>query len=212
MKASFFTFFVILVTNFFCLAQQQFVEGIITYTLSIESPTNTTKGTFIITIKGAQIVKELQLGKDFKNVLIFNMNKNTAYSLRKIEGKKYAIQLNAQELRKRQQACEKIVVEPLNSESKIIAGYKAESANVICGSRRSVIYYSKDWTTDNDFLFEQFPAFQYMPLAYSIKNEDGSILHFEMKLIEARPIDNSTFQVPTDYKIISSNEYQQLIH
>lgn len=210
MKVSFFTFIVIVATNLSCLAQQQFTEGVITYTVTIESPIGKTNGIFTITTKGTQIVKELQIGKDFKNVLIFNMDKNTAYSLRKVEGKKYAIQLNAQDLKKRQQTCEKIILEPLTAATKNIAGYETESANISCGTQRSVVYYSKDWKIDNEYLFEQFPSFQYVPFSYSFKNEDGSILHFEMKSIEAKPIDNSSFRVPIDYKIISSVEYQQL--
>jgi hypothetical protein len=217
MKAFLLTLFATLTFCWQSNAQQQFVEGVIVYSLRLEPAANATNqntvnGTFTITIKATKFVKDLQLGKDFRSVLMFNMDNNTAYSLRKIEGRKYAIQLNALSLKNKQQACDQVAVAPINTNAKTIAGFSAASANISCGNQQSLVYYTRDWKSNNDFLFEQFPAFQYIPLAYDIKNEDGSVLHFELKSLDAKPIDNGIFNVPIDYKIISSEEYQQLTH
>jgi hypothetical protein len=200
------------------LAQQQFTEGTILYHIRIDqAPGNTTtpgqlmEGDFQITLKGRQLIKELRLSSGFSNLLIFNMTDNTAYSLRRVQNRKYAIQLDAADLNRKQRACEKMVIQDLPADHKMIGGYKALRSNISCGKTDPIqLYYTKDWELAENNLFQYFPDFRYLPLAYDIKSEDGSVLHFELQRIESKPVDNGAFRIPSDYKVISNAEYQQM--
>lgn len=75
-----------------------------------------------------------------------------------------------------------------------------------------IVYYTKEWNIHNQQLFENFPSFAYLPLSFELKNEDGSVLHLELLKIEERPMDNSLFEIPKDYKIISDKEYRAWQH
>jgi hypothetical protein len=194
-------------------APQQFTEGSISYAVRIEQPGQPAKpvtGVFNLILKDKQYIKELQLSSGFRNVIIFNTAENKAFSLRQVQEKKYAIQLDAEELKKKQ-SCEPYTAEELSSDGRTIAGFSSQRRKVLCGKADPIIlYYTRQWTMPAPDLFQYFPGFSYLPLSYDIRNEDGSLLHFELQKIEARPIDNGAFRIPADYKLISNEEYRQI--
>lgn len=200
--------------------QQNFTEGMISYAVRIEPAPGTDPkaeqvitGEFTITVKGNQYIRELQLSSGFRNRIIFNTDNNTAYSLRQVQNKKFAIQLNAAELLKKQQTCEQSRITAINCSEpgRVVAGYKVNCMQVACKDKMPMtLYYTKEWQLTSAYLFPDFPSFYNLPLAYDINNEDGSILHFELTKIEARPVDNGTFRVPADHRIISTEEYRQM--
>lgn len=197
-------------------AQHNFVEGELVYSISIESAnatqTNST-GTLTLLLKGHSVVKILELNKGFKNTLIYNGFKKSTHSLRSIGDKKVALLLESEQIKKKLEKCSSIRVEDLKDESRAVLNFKTEQAIIHCNNASPVqVYYTKTWQINNPYLFDDFPSFQYLPLLFDIKKEDGSTVHFELKKIEAKPMDNSIFEIPKDYKVISSDEYNSWQH
>lgn len=195
-------------------AQKNFIEGSITYSVRIEStsPKQTKQmatGSLNLFLKGNVVVKELELSSGFRNTMIFNGNEKAAYALRTIGGEHYALQLDQAQQKKKQEKCAQLTTEDMPGDLKSIANFKAEKTSIKCNNMPPlVVYFTKDWRISNQDLFEDFPSFSYLPLAYDIKNEDGSIFHFELQKIEAKPMDNSSFKIPEEYKIIGYEEFK----
>lgn len=212
-----------LIASFLCIcswnssAQNSFIEGEIIYTVRIEAVNpklekQISTGELRIKLKGNSVIKELSLSSGFKNTMLFEKGKD-AYSIRKIAGEKFALQLDAEQIKKKQQKCVNFTTEEYTNDIKSIANFKTERAKLLCNDAPPMlIYYTKEWIINNEFLFENFPFFQFLPLAYDIKNDDGSLFHFELQKIEASPQDNSVFKIPDGYKIISYEEYKSWQH
>ncbi len=198
-------------------AQTSFIEGEIVYNVKIEAVNpklekQISTGELKIKVKGNAVLKELSLSSGFNNTLLFEKGKD-AYSLRKIGGEQFALQLDAEQLKKKQLKCVNFTTEEYTNDIKSIANFKTEKAKLVCNDAPPLlIYYTKEWTINNEFLFENFPFFQFLPLAYDIKNDDGSQFHFELQKIEATPQDNGAFKIPEGYKIISYEEYKSWQH
>jgi hypothetical protein len=194
------------------------VEGVISYSVSIvninsDQSKQTINGTLNIFLKGNTVKKDLLLGKGFNNTMMLNGDTKPTYSLRQIGNEKYAIEIDTTQLHKQQLKCPHLNLEPLISDIKTIANFRAEKVIVSCNNTQPIIiYYTKEWTINNKQLFEKFPSFTYLPLSFDINNEDGSVLHFELTKIEPKPLDSRLFTVPSDFKIISQEEYQSWQH
>ena len=198
-------------------AQQAFVEGTLVYSVKLEpSPTDAGNagvhnGMYIITIKGKQLRKEFKLDNDFDNAIILNGDANTAYSLKVTQGKKYAIQLDAGELLGRTKNYENFRIEDGGGAS-TIAGLPAQKGKITYKDGSSAdILYSKEWKPADDYLFEHFPSINGLPLDFTYKVENGSLIHFHAEKVEPGIVESSIFRLPKDYKIISTSEYSQLI-
>lgn len=209
----------LLCMNSLCsLAQNNFIEGKIVYSVKIESvdPKQNKQfatGTLNLFLKGNVVLKELSLSSGFKNKMIFNASEKKAYSLRQIGEEKYALQLDAEQLKKKLEKCAQLNIQDYESDIKSIANFKTEKAKLTCNNNAPiVVYYTKEWLIANESLFEDFPTFNYLPLAYDIKNEDGSIFHFELQKIETAPMDNAAFKIPDGYKVITYEEYKSWRH
>lgn len=201
--------FLVFSARAFC--QNQLTEGEIVYEVRItsakESSINT--GTLTILIKAANVTKELSLQSGFKNTIIFNQQEKAVYSLRKVDNVPYAIQLDPEQLKKKQEKCAQPERQELESDRKAILNFTAEKVKLNCRQTSPIfVYYTKTWIIDNPHLFPDLPSFNYLPLAYEVKNEDGSTLSFELKKVEAKPIDNRAFSVPQEYKKVSQQEYK----
>jgi len=197
-------------------AQKSFTEGTLSYALTISPGTaNTTDapidGQLQITIKEDKLSKELRIGSGMKNLFVVRTQENLAFSLLHTNNKKYAIEFNAAELKKRRQHCDKVKIEQQQEESRTIAGFKVSKATVRCGQDALTVYYTREWKISNDFIFEELPGFEYLPLSFDITDPaSGRLLHYELKTCTPEPIDESTFRIPRDHKIITEKEYQQL--
>lgn len=196
-------------------AQKPFVEGSIVYNVTITSAdengkSKEYKGDYIITIKGKQIRKELKMKNGYDDILIFNFDNNTAYSLKTLGDKKYAIQLSMEDFANKAKKYEGFSLQKDEHEKKI-AGYSAHKADVnYRDGNTSVIFLTDEWQPDNKLTFERFPDCKFLPLAFDYTNENGSKLHFQAEHVDATPVENSDFRIPADFKLISYNEYQQL--
>lgn len=215
---SFFSILLLCCGAFNSFAQNNFIEGELTYQVRIESTDaeaakiNST-GTFTLLLKGNSVAKTLVLNNGYKNIFIYNNSKKATYSLRNIGDKKLALLLEPDIIAKKQQRCNSLKIEELPADNRTVLNFRTERAKLLCNNAMPVtVYYTKDWHINSPYLFDEFPSFQHLPLLFDIKNEDGSTLHFELKGIEAKPMDNSTFEVPNEYKIITSEEYNSWQH
>jgi|GEM_PF-619450 len=204
---------------FFCIplvkAQKPFVEGHITYEVSMKVPDENGKlktysGSYILTIKGKQLRKELRMKNGYDDILIFNFENNTVYSLKSSTDKKYAIQLSMEEFAAKAEKYSDYTVRKDNKE-KMIAGTSAYKAEISYKDGTTiVVLLTKEWQPDNKLTFERFPDCKFLPLVFDYKNEDGTELHFQVEHVMANPVENADFRIPPDYKLINYNEYQQL--
>ena len=198
-------------------AQKVFVEGTIVYSIQMQalatdgnSDIGVHKGYYTITIKGKQVKKEFKLDNDFDNTILLNGDANTAYSLKVSGDKKFAIQLDADELANRSSAYVGFRMEDLKGDA-IVAGMQAQKAKVSYKDGSSVdILYTKEWKPADNYLLEHFPSANYLPLDFTYKTENGVQIHFHAEKVEPGVVENAAFRVPKDYKVITKSEYAQL--
>jgi hypothetical protein len=191
--------------------QKPFTEGVIVYNVKLESPDHQVyNGTYTYTIKGAELRKELHLTNGFEDIVLINGGANTSYSLHTINGTKYAIQLNMDDISRRQEKFKGFVTAGEESGNNI-GGVKAFKTKVKYrdGSGGDV-YYSKDWFATLPATFERFPEARFIPLSYSYKDDKGITTYFDAAKVDARPVESATFRIPAGYKMISYQEYQQM--
>jgi hypothetical protein len=193
-------------------AQKPFTEGTIVYNVQLESAEHKElKGVYTFMIKGGEIKKELKLNNGYEDIVLINTNTSTAHSLQSKYGKKYAIELKMADLTKLQ---DRFIGFTLNNEqpdNKKIAGQPATKGVVTYKDGSKVdILFSKELYPVQAITYERFPGTKFLPLSFSYKDEHGMILHFEAEKIEPGPVDNATFRIPGDYKMISYKEYKEL--
>lgn len=196
-------------------AQETFVEGIVSYSVSVGPLAGGTgfsehAGNYIITIKGKNRRKELAMNSGYRNVLIENGNTGMIYSLQTVGGQKFAIQLKASDLLEKQKPYNDFR-QTEEDGTMTIAGEISHKATVAYkDGSGSVLYYTRKWLAPDSILFDRFPGIKFIPLSFEYRNEEGITMHFAAEKIAAQPIESAQFRVPPDYKIISNAEYKSM--
>lgn len=199
-------------TNYTAFAQKQFEEGVLTYDVSIDPAGDGEgiaqyKGTYTITVKGKQIRKELLMDNGYQNTMLFT--KNGGYILRNLGKKKLAIQMDEKRIDKRRDEHTDFILRE-DKGTKTIGGIVGEKHTVIYkdGSKLE-IYCSPEWIPGED-VFDKFPGIKMLPLSYMHKNDDGTTMSFRLRKLEVKLLENNSFSIPEDYKIMTHAEYEQL--
>ena len=204
-----------ILNSFYVKGQKQLVEGVIIYNVTIKSSgpaVNTAEynGTYTITVKGKQMRKEMKMSNGYDDVVVYDNNTNTVFSLKIVSGKKYAIQLDNDDYMNKIKKFEGYTLNEENEETKKIAGFNAHKATVKYSDGTSTdIYYTPEWTPANKWMIEHFPQIKYLPLSFAY-NENEMVMHFKADKIEIIPVESSLFRIPADYKVISYYEYRQM--
>ena len=194
-------------------AQKDFVEGVVTYTISSKaSPNEPSKatGSFTLSFKDGMIRKDIKMSSGYNNSIIIHNRNSTVYSLKTLADVRYAVQMDYPEYMQRQKKFQgfSLAAQDVNES---YVGYPATKATITYkDGSTALIFYSKDLQLVDAGLFERFPGIQYLPLVLDFTRDDGSALHLEVQKVEIRPVETSLFTIPTDYKIISSAELKQL--
>lgn len=199
--------------GYFAIGQQPFTEGTIKYNVVfVTKEKETFTGTYIFTVKNGQIKKDLHLSNGFEDVILINTNNNTVYSLRSKNGKKYAIQLSADEMNSRQSQYRDFNLKEQKNSDKVIAGMKAQKGELIYKSGTRVpIYYSKDCYMDKAITYERFPDARFLPLEYTYHDEvKGFTMQMIAESVSQSPVENAVFRIPAECKMISNEEYKLL--
>jgi hypothetical protein len=193
-------------------AQKPFAEGTIVYKVRIRSADNKEfTGTYTFIIKGGEIKKELKLDNGYQDVVLLNCTTGKAYSLQDRNGKKYAIQLNIDDLAKKQEKFNGYTVRNEEPNNAHFAGYAAYKGNISYhDGTASDVTYIKEWRPTQAITFERFPDAKFLPVLFSYEDENKMVMDFEIEKIAPAPVENATFRIPPDYKMISYSEYKQL--
>jgi hypothetical protein len=193
-------------------AQKHFMEGNIVYKVTIDPGNNLEgitqyTGTYTIALKGTHIRKELKMNNGFSNIML---NTGTAmYALRNVGSKNIAIEVDKQQHEEKNKKYKDYKIDK-RDEHKTIINLPAEKVVINYTDGNSTdVYLTKDWEID-DFIFDRFPAIKMLPLIFDYKNDDGTIMHFTIQKIEQKNIENTVFAIPSDYKIMTSEEYKKL--
>ncbi len=198
-------------------AQKQFVEGEIVYKVNISTNSLNVKptvlhGTMKLYLKGNAVLKQLQLEGGYTRTQLFKLQ-GASYTFINLGDKNFALQNDHLEFEKTLKQCSHYVLQNESPELKSIAQFKTFKAQLDCNHLNPfTIYYTKEWRINNPYLFETFSSFQYLPLEYTLQNADGSIIHATLERILSMPLDNSLFEIPKEYKIISREEYNAWHH
>lgn len=193
-------------------ARQPFTEGFVNYAVKLVSADGKAyEGSFSITVKNGKIRKELQLNNGFTNVMLINCVNNTAHSLKTINGKHYAIQHRIADIQNKQDRFVGFILEETPEKTKIIAGILAKQGYVTYkDSTREQIYYTTDWHPEQGITYDKFPNAQFLPLSYAFYDEAGSVMHLVAQRVSNAPVEEALFRIPSDYKMISNEEFKQL--
>lgn len=208
------TFFVplFLLASVYADAQKPFTEGVIVYNVTLQSTDNKTyTGIYTFTIKGNEIKKELRLNNGYQDVVLLDCGANTVYSLQSKYGRKYAIQLNMDDIIKEQAQFTGFTLNNEEVNSKNFGNIPACKGTIKYKNGSSAeIYYTREWSPVQGITYDRFPSPKFLPLYFSYKDEHGLVMLFEINTIEATPVENAVFRIPHDYKMISYKEYKEL--
>jgi len=93
-----------------------------------------------------------------------------------------------------------------------IAGIAAQGATITYpDSTKANLYYTPDWYPTQSIIFEHLPGTKVLPLEFTYNSRKGK-MHFQAESVVAKPVENSVFHIPGDFKIISYDEYLQLLN
>jgi len=193
-------------------AQKIFSEGEIVYNINIErsSEANNVRSVnavYTILKKGNLLRKELKMNNGFEMVLL--TNGSGSYSLKKLNDKFFAIKMDEEDLKKKRNPFEGFDLQTLKGNRKISGIDGREGIVTYKDGSSAEIVYAADWEIDG-FIFERFPGIKQLPILFDYKNEDGSVTHFKVVKIIARPVETSSFEIPANYKLLSPREYAQM--
>ncbi len=194
--------------------QRTFDEGVIVYHLTLSSKDLSDKksyeGTYTLTLKGKMIRKELHVSNGYNDVVIMDGNKNSMYSLQIVGDKKYAIQHNMEEHLAKQKKYEGFTIKYL-ADKKTYGAYTAQKAQVRYANGETFsLYGTKALQPGYDRIYDRLPGADFIPMEFDISNEHNIVMHFTIETIELKPVENSYFRIPADYKMISYAEYKEL--
>ena len=194
------------------IAQKPFTEGTIVYKVKLKSADqNEFTGVYTFIIKGGEIRKELKLNNGYQDVVLLNCVTSKVYSLQNRNNKKYAIQLSMDDLQKKQQKFTGYTIKNEAANSRTIAGFAAYKGNInYSDGSNADVYYSKDWYPTQSITYERFPDCKFLPVYFSYRDDNNTVMDFELDRMEAGPIESALFRIPADYQMISYGEYKQL--
>jgi hypothetical protein len=163
-------------------AQKIFSEGQIKYDVYINGSTKP-EGVFVISVKGGMIKREISMNNGYHNITLYNHQTGMTHSLSLKGDQKYALEMKAEEVKLKNQRFE---------------GEKAKFS----------------FTTDLIPMIEtfnaMFPGLKGIPLEYEVKSSPTLNMKFVATLIDIKAIDASIFQLPADYKIVTTAELESM--
>ena len=192
-------------------AQQPFKEGRITYHIKLVGvDRNVFEGSYVFTFKENNLKKELVLA-NYHEIMLINIAKTSVYTLKNVNNKKFAIQLSLADIQQTEMPYTDFKLEERVGKAKKIAGLPALRGSVdYKNGSSSDIYFSKEWYPEIPYAFERFPNAKFLPVSFSYREADGSLMEFTLEQIITTEVDNSNFVIPRDYKLITNDEYKNM--
>lgn len=195
--------------------QKLFSEGVLLYDVRLKdteasgglAASKTKKGIYRLTIKKAQVKKELILenGK-VTRTSIADYKTGLRQVLREREGVLYVVETEL-ETKKRNHAENSF--RP-SGQRKILNGYEVVAGTLRLGNGQRVEgYVYPEYYLPYPAMLRRFQAIQGIPAAFTLSLSDGSQLQFELKSIREEPVLNATFSIPENYRRISKEAYKK---
>lgn len=190
-------------------------EGTIEFTASVVDQANPMAGLapskMIIKFKNNKSCAEMSAGMGlFSTSFISDPEKKTLTQLVKLLNKKLSLVLNAEQIAK-ENAAYKFDLTPLPG-VKTIAGYKCQSAHVKMHDDFETefdIFYTNELKIENPNFANPFHMIDGVLMEYQMK-KFGLEMKFTAKTVKKEDIDDSTFELPADYKAVSAEEMNTL--
>jgi hypothetical protein len=204
----------LVITTLSVFAQKAFTEGSITYAVSLGPISDSTSfsehaGTYTITIKGAQIRKDLQMNTGYKNTILLDASSDLAYSLQQNSGQYYAIQFSVKDILAKQKPFEDYTIQTVPGKMTIASLDAVKSIVSYKDGSRSALYCSTEWLAPQAPVYDRYPGVKNLPLSFEYRTDDGIIMHFQAEKVIAQTIESATFRLPTDYKIITNKQNKE---
>lgn len=209
MKKYLLLFAFIFIFNTIVNAQKEMTEGNIQYNIYVNN-SQTPEGTYIISVKGGNIKRMLSMNNGYNNVTIYNVKTGKTLSLNENNQQKYALEMNQEEVSEKNKKFNNATFKNTN-EKKVIAGYNCVSAIVQYNNNDNVqIFYSNELLPPSQNFNAMFPGLKGIALEYEVKNNNNTSMKFVASKIDLSPVDSKIFNIPTDYKIVTKTELEQL--
>ena len=193
------------------LAQKPFTEGKIVYQVKITGPDHKSySGTYFFTFKENNLRKEINL-PNYQEIMLINTAKNTVYTLKNVNSKKFAIQLSLAEIQNSQAPYNGFTLNERAGKARKIAGYNCSRGMVTYkDGAETEVYFTRDIYAEIPLTFERFPDARFLPLSFFYKAADGTLMEFSADQVLPTGIENASFAIPRDYKMISYSEYKDM--
>lgn len=186
-------------------------EGTIEFTATVVDQANPMAGLapskMVIKFKNNKSCAEMSAGMGlFSTSFISDPEKKTLTQLVKLLNKKLSLVLDAAAIEK-ENAAYKFDLTPLKG-VKTIAGYNCQSAHVKMHDDFETefdIYYTNELKIQNPNFANPFHMIDGVLMEYQMK-KFGLEMKFTAKSVKKESIDDSTFELPAEYKPISAEE------
>jgi hypothetical protein len=190
-------------------------EGVIEYDAAIVDQNHPMAGLapnkMIIKFKNNKSCAEMSAGMGlFSTSFISDPETKSMIQLVKLLNKKFSLVQNEAEIKK-ENALYPLEIKKLK-ETKMIAGYKCEKAHVKVNDEYSTefdIFYTKDLNIKNPNFANPYCEIDGVLMEYQMK-KFGLEMKFTAKLIKNEDVDDSTFELPADYKAVTKEEMDEL--
>lgn len=190
-------------------------EGVIEYTASVVDQSNPmaslAPSKMSIKFKNNKSCAEMSAGMGlFSTSFISDPETKTLTQLVKLLNKKFSLVLDQGSIQKENDAY-KFELTP-GKETKMIAGYKCEKAHVKMMDEFGTefdIFYTKDLAIENPNFANPFNMIDGVLMEYQMK-KFGLEMKFTAKTVKKADIDDSEFELPSDFKAISAEEMATL--
>jgi hypothetical protein len=190
-------------------AQKIFSEGQIKYDVYINGSTKP-EGVFVISVKGGMIKREISMNNGYHNITLYNHQTGMTHSLSLKGDQKYALEMKAEEVKLKNKRFEGAKID-LSDEQKKLAGLKCQDAEVTyLNGEKAKFSFTTELIPMIETFNAMFPGLKGIPLEYEVKSSPTLNMKFVATLIDIKAIDASIFQLPADYKIVTTAELESM--
>jgi GLPGLI family protein len=166
-------------------------------------------------VKNGNIRMEMDMAMGMKSASITDGKSGSSVTLMDMMGQKYAIESGSNdELIKKQQEKMKVAVNQ-TGEQKTIAGYPCQKAVVTFTDTTTAketalnVWYTNDIKIGNKHVQGPFASIEGSMLEYSI-SQQGFSMQFTATKVVKQPVDDTKFEIPTDYKRTTQEELMRM--
>jgi GLPGLI family protein len=191
-------------------------EGTIEYAASVVDQSNPMAGMapskMTIKFKNNKSCAEMSAGMGlFTTSFISDPEKKSLIQLVKLLNKKFSMVMNEAALKKENELFNMEIIP--SKQTKIIAGYKCEKATVHYKAGDFTdfdIFYTKELNIKNSNFANPFYMIDGVLMEYQM-TKSGMEMKFVATSVKKEDIDDSVFELPADYKLISSEEMNTML-